>query len=252
MRLGRRVTDIVARFGITPPVAPSLVPIGGVYTSPLKLTQAYAAIKNNGLLPQVQFLIAAIGPKGNILGLPRRVEERRVMSSATARAVLQDLRGPVRRGTGHLANSVHALVYGKTGTSSRIMDALFVGLTEDYVGSFWLGYDRPRPMPGIVGGGTPAKAFSELTDYYYVKLAQNRYIESRHEFTDPLKRWKRLADETQFMKVAAVFGTILLTYLAVGNLRRRRRGVVASSTFVTSVPQVPAPLFEAGQGAPER
>ncbi len=95
------------------------------------------------------------------------------MSSATASSVLQALRGPVKRGTARGANSAHALVYGKTGTSSRNEDALFVGLTQDFVGSIWLGHDRPAPMPGVHGGGMPAKSFSKLTDFYYVRLAQD-------------------------------------------------------------------------------
>ena len=70
MLLGPRVTEIVKRFGIAPPNAPSLVPIGGVQTSPMKLAQAYAALENDGMLPQVRFLIAAIGPRGNALGVP--------------------------------------------------------------------------------------------------------------------------------------------------------------------------------------
>jgi hypothetical protein len=69
MLLGPRVIEIVKRFGITPPNAPSLVPIGGVQTSPMKLAQAYASLENDGMLPQIRFLIAAIGPRGNIVGM---------------------------------------------------------------------------------------------------------------------------------------------------------------------------------------
>ena len=36
-----------------------------------------------------------------------------------------------------MPHSLHAMVYGKTGTSSRNEDALFVGLTEDFIGSLW-------------------------------------------------------------------------------------------------------------------
>ena len=131
------------------------------------------------MLPQIRFLRAAIGPRGNIVGLPVRKDGPRVMSSATASSVLQALRGPVKRGTARSANSSHALVYGKTGTSSRNEDALFVGLTQDFVGSIWLGHDRPAPMPGVHGGGMPAKSFSKLTDFYYVRLAQARYADKR-------------------------------------------------------------------------
>ena len=51
------------------------------------------------MLPQIRFLRAAIGPRGNIVGLPVRKDGPRVMSSATASSVLQALRGPVKRGT---------------------------------------------------------------------------------------------------------------------------------------------------------
>jgi penicillin-binding protein 1A len=161
MLLGPKVIQIIKRFDITPPNAASLVPIGGVHTLPMKLAQAYAALENVGRLPQIGFLIAAIGPRGNIVGQPSRKDGPRVMSSATASVVLQALRGPVKRGTARVANSVHALVYGKTGTSSHNEDALFVGLTEDFVGSIWLGHDRPAPMPGIHDGGAPAKTLRE-------------------------------------------------------------------------------------------
>ncbi|GAG38745.1 unnamed protein product, partial [marine sediment metagenome] len=153
MWLGPKLTDIVARFDMGPPVSPALVPIGGVQTSPMKLARSYAALKNDGVLPQVRYLATAIGPKGNILGIVQAKLQPRVMSRATALAILDDLRGPVKRGTARAANSIHALVYGKTGTSSRNEDALFVGLTERFAGSLWLGYDLPQPMPGEHGGG---------------------------------------------------------------------------------------------------
>jgi len=73
----------------------------------------------------------------------------------------------------------------------RDKDALFVGLTEGFVGSIWLGYDRPSPMPGIHGGGTPAKAFSKLTDFYYLRLAQTRFAESE-EMASSASPWGKL------------------------------------------------------------
>ena len=102
MRLGQRLNDIVKRFEIAPPGTPALVPIGGIQTSPMKLTQAYGALENDGILPQVRFLVAVIGTKGNVIGLPPIKEMPRVMSPRTASAVLQDLRGPVKQRHGAL------------------------------------------------------------------------------------------------------------------------------------------------------
>lgn len=225
MRLGPRVLEIVRRFGITPPNAPSLVPIGGVQTSPMKLAQAYAALENDGKLPQVRFLIAAIGPRGNILGLPATKQGPRVMSRVTAAAVLQGLRGPVKRGTARVANSVHALVYGKTGTSSRNEDALFVGLTQDFVGSIWLGHDRPSPMPGIHGGGMPARTFSKLTDFYYVRLARTRFTEAG---ASPWGRLRAFASRQPGITALTALGSLLMTFLLIPALFRTRRRPVRS------------------------
>ena len=224
MLLGPRVTDIVKRFGITPPNAPSLVPIGGVQTSPMKLAQAYASVENDGKLPQIRFLIAAIGPTGNIVDLPVAKDGPRVMSPATASSVLQAFRGPVKRGTARAANSPHALVYGKTGTSSRNEDALFVGLTEGFVGSIWLGYDRPQPMPGIHGGGTPAKAFSKLTDFYYVRLAQARFAEEE-EMASRASPWGKLrlfAARQPGIIAMTMLGSLVMLFFLLPALFRRR------------------------------
>ncbi len=207
MRFGERLKAIVKRFGIDPPDAPALVPIGGIHTSPMKLTQAYAALDNDGLLPQVRFLVAVIGAKGNLLGVPPIKEMPRVMSPKVAATVLQDLRGPVRSGTARSANSVHALVYGKTGTSSRNEDALFVGLTRDFVGSFWLGYDRPAPMPGAHGGGEPAKAFAAITNFHYLKLARAELIAKR-EPKDEWSKFRKIAPPEP-LRSALVFGAML-------------------------------------------
>ena len=228
MLLGPRVIDIVRRFDIAPPNAPSLVPIGGVQTSPMKLAQAYAALENGGVLPKVRFLSAVIGPRGNLVGRPARKEGPRVMSSSTASTVLQALRGPVKRGTARGANSAHALVYGKTGTSSRNEDALFVGLTQDFVGSIWLGHDRPQPMPGVHGGGTPAKAFSKMTDFYYVRQAQTRLTESE-ALVARGSPWVKLkvfaARQPGTIAMIALGSLVTLCFVLPALFRRRERPV---------------------------
>jgi penicillin-binding protein 1A len=187
----------------------------------MKLARAYATLRNGGVLPEVRYVQAAIGPKGNILGIPAARPERRAMARATASAVLQDLRGPVKRGTARAANSVHALVYGKTGTSSRNVDALFVGLTQDFVGSFWLGHDRPAPMPGVHGGGAPARAFSKLTDFYYVRLAQARFARQQQEIAEG--DWGRIAPRKHTVHKIAILGSMLTSCFLLTALFRRRK-----------------------------
>jgi penicillin-binding protein 1A len=224
MRLGQRLEEIVKRFDLRPAGSPALVPLGGVHTSPMKLTQVYATLQNRGAMPQVRFLGAAIGLRGNVIGIPAAREEHRAMSAATALAVLQDLRGPVKRGTARAASSVHALVYGKTGTSSRNIDAVFVGLTQDFAGSVWLGYDRPAPMPGVHGGGSPAKAFANLTDFYYVRREQQRFVSSRQASQkDAWGEWKKLAPSEHAIAKLTILGSMLTSCLLLTALLRRRK-----------------------------
>ena len=245
MRLGQRLNDIVKRFEIAPPGPPALVPIGGVQTSPMKLTRVYGALENDGILPQVRFLVAVVGAKGNVIGMPPIKHAQRVMSPRTASAVLQDLRGPVRQGTARSANSVHALVYGKTGTSSRNEDALFVGLTRDFVGSFWLGYDRPAPMPGVHGGGEPAKAFAALTDFHYLRLARAEFIAKR-EPKDAWREWRRIAPPEP-LRSALVFGAVVTMCLL---LARKPQHVDARSAAPLQADPEPRPVPESGAPPP--
>jgi penicillin-binding protein 1A len=233
-RFGQRLNDIVKRFDIAPPATPALVPIGGVQTSPMKLTQAYGALENDGILPQIRFLAAAVGPKGNVLGVPPAKEGIRVMSPRTAASVLRDLRGPVKRGTARAANSMHALVYGKTGTSSRNEDALFVGLTRDFVGSFWLGYDRPSPMPGVHGGGEPARAFAAMTDTYYLALTRAERLE-RAERRDEWAELRRLAPAEPLRSVL-VFGSLLAMCLFLTGKRQGTAGAHSAAPPPESAP----------------
>jgi penicillin-binding protein 1A len=243
MWLGQELNHIVQRFGLEPAGSPALVPLGGLHTSPMKLSQIYATLLNRGAIPQVRFLSAAIGARGNIIGVPPVREERRAMSPATAAAVLQDLRGPVKRGTARAANSVHALVYGKTGTSSHNRDAVFVGLTQDFVGSLWVGNDRPAPMPGMHGGGAPAKAFAKLTDFYYVRAAQARFVSDR-EAARSGEGWRKLAPKEQTVAKLTVIGTMLLSGLFLAALFRGRSAPASARApalphFVSDAPCPP-------------
>ncbi|HXV29355.1 MAG TPA: penicillin-binding transpeptidase domain-containing protein, partial [Sinorhizobium sp.] len=224
IRLGPRLGEIIARFELGAPTSASLVPLGGINTSPMKLTRAYASLRNGGLLPEPRFLIAAIGPKGEVIGLPAPKPERRAMSPKAASTILNALRGPVRHGTARAANSIHALVYGKTGTSSRNMDALFVGLTQDFAGTLWLGHDRPAPMQGMHGGGAPARTFAKLTDFYYLRLAQARFTRDKQEAADG--DWgeiKGLAPREPVTRKLAVLGSMLMSSILLALLFRRRK-----------------------------
>ena len=119
LALGPKLTDIVARFEVGEPVSPALVPIGGVQTSPMKLARSYAALKNQGA-PAANALSGCL-PSGReeICSASPRTEPqpaRHVQGRPGARRPRRFARAGETRHGAAAANSVHALVYGKTGT----------------------------------------------------------------------------------------------------------------------------------------
>jgi penicillin-binding protein 1A len=164
--LGDKLTRVVDRFDLKAPDAPVLVPLGGIEATPLMLARSYAAVANEGGLPRVRAVIASLSHAGSVLYAPEPYAER-VMSERTAQAMMRALRDPVRFGTARHAASKYAAVYGKTGTTNGDHDALFVGMTKDFVGAFWVGNDDNTGMRGVAGSGAPARAFAWVTDGYY-------------------------------------------------------------------------------------
>jgi hypothetical protein len=83
-------------------------------------------------------------------------------------------------------------------------------------------------MPGIHGGGTPAKAFSKLTDFYYVRLAQVRLAESE-EIAAGGSPWGKLkifaARQPGIIAMIALGSLVTLCFVLPALFRRRERPV---------------------------
>jgi penicillin-binding protein 1A len=52
--------------------------------------------------------------------------------------------------------------FGKTGTTQDSRDALFVGFAGDLVVGVWVGNDDNSPLPGVTGGGLPARMWRDF------------------------------------------------------------------------------------------
>jgi penicillin-binding protein 1A len=52
--------------------------------------------------------------------------------------------------------------FGKTGTTQDARDAIFVGFAGDLVVGVWVGRDDNKPMPGLAGGGAPARVWRDF------------------------------------------------------------------------------------------
>jgi penicillin-binding protein 1A len=79
------------------------------------------------------------------------------------RAMLLDLlSATVDSGTARNA-ALNVPTYGKTGTSQDNRDALFVGFAGGLVTAVWVGRDDNGPLPGMAGGGLPARIWRNFT-----------------------------------------------------------------------------------------
>jgi penicillin-binding protein 1A len=160
-QVGRKAVIQAARdLGITSPLAdaPSLA-LGTSGVTLLELTSAYAAVAGNnlpvrayGLPKERQGWIATLWNR------PRRLGGRE-------RDMLLDLlSATVERGTGRNAQlAVDA--FGKTGTTQDARDAIFVGFAGDLVVGVWVGRDDNEPIPGLAGGGVPARVWRDFMSH---------------------------------------------------------------------------------------
>ena len=78
--------------------------------------------------------------------------------------------------TGRAANIAKA-VAGKTGTTDDYHDAWFMGYTPDIVTGVWLGNDDNTKLPGITGGGLPAKVWAD-----YMRIAITNFADSVFDY----------------------------------------------------------------------
>jgi penicillin-binding protein 1A len=157
-QVGRKAVIQAARdLGVVSPLAdhPSLA-LGTSGTTLLELTSAYAAVAGNRLPVRAYGLPKE--PQGFLSSLWNRPKR---LSGRQREMLLDLLSGVVERGTGRGARlAVDA--YGKTGTTQDARDAIFVGFAGDLVVGVWIGRDDNKPMPGLAGGGAPARVWRDF------------------------------------------------------------------------------------------
>ncbi len=139
-------------LGITTPLAADAsMALGTSGVGLVELDAAYAAVAGG------RYPVRPTGlpdPPQSWLGW---LTDRRHRLSGGERAMLLDLlSATVRQGTGRAAR-LSTPVYGKTGTSQDSRDALFVGFADGIVTAVWIGRDDNAPVPGVAGGGAPAR-----------------------------------------------------------------------------------------------
>ncbi|MDZ4137078.1 MAG: penicillin-binding transpeptidase domain-containing protein, partial [Paracoccaceae bacterium] len=176
------VAEYAERFGVYNRMGQFLAnALGSEETTLFKMVAAYAMFANGGerveptLVDRVQdrrgttvyrhdqricedCQLASLNPGD----LPRIVSKRdRVMDAVTAYQLTSMLQGVVQRGTARGIN-LPVPIAGKTGTTNDSRDVWFIGYSSNIVAGCYIGYDQPRSMGGVSGGGTCGPVFQSF------------------------------------------------------------------------------------------
>ena len=132
--------QMVRRFGITNPMAPSLPSaLGASEVSLIEMTAAYSAFPNKGIRMMPHLIRKVYNRDGSLLEQYGN-QSSKVTSEYVALTMVQMMRGVCSGGgTAAAASAGGNPLGGKTGTVNDHTDVWFIGYTPTYVTGIWMG-----------------------------------------------------------------------------------------------------------------
>ena len=145
--------QMVRRFGITNPMAPSLPSaLGASEASLLEMTSAYSVFPNKGVRVTPHLIRKVYSRDGTLLEEWKNTSSK-VTSEYVALTMVEMMRGVTAAGgTGPGAAAGGHPVAGKTGTVNDHTDVWFIGYTPTYATGVWMG--NPQRKENLGGGMT--------------------------------------------------------------------------------------------------
>ncbi len=148
--------QMVRRFGISNPMAPSLPSaLGASEASLLEMTAAYSAFPNKGIRMAPHLIRKVYNRDGSLLEEFEGTSSK-VTNEYVALTMVQMMRGVTAGGgTAPGANAAGHQLAGKTGTVNAHTDVWFVGYTPTYATGVWMGNPIRKESLGsrMTGGG---------------------------------------------------------------------------------------------------
>lgn len=156
------VAETARRFGISTPVSrfPAMA-LGSSEVTLFDMTQAYATVATGGTEHRAFAITRVTTSDGTILYERDGGQTRVVVAPVIAARLTDVMATAVERGTGRAAR-LDRPVAGKTGTTSDSKDGWFIGFTPGLTAGVWIGRDDARRIPGLGGGGAPARVFASF------------------------------------------------------------------------------------------
>jgi penicillin-binding protein 1A len=142
-----KAIEYARKFGITSPNLPPYLPLalGAGEVTLMEMTSAFTVFPNDGvrIFPR---LIKTVTDYEGAAKEENLVQVREVVSQATARAMVELLRGVVEVGTAQQAKALKRPVAGKTGTTNDYTDAWFIGFAPKLTCGIWVGLDQKKTL----------------------------------------------------------------------------------------------------------
>jgi len=157
-----KVVEAAMRMGISSPLqaVPSIA-LGTQEVSLLELTAAYAPFANGGVGVIANVITRIETPDGKVLYDATPAGPGQVIAPNIVAEMNDMLHAAVEIGTGKRAQLNGWPMAGKTGTSQKARDALFVGYTSRMVTGVWLGNDDDVAT-NLSGGNVPVEIWSQF------------------------------------------------------------------------------------------
>lgn len=147
--------QMVRRFGITNPMAPSLPSaLGASEGSLIEMVSAYSTFPNKGVRVAPHLIRKVMSRDGSLLEEWKETTSK-VTSEYVALTMVEMMQGVTRGGgTAPGANAAGQPLAGKTGTVNDHTDVWFIGYTPTYVTGVWMGNPQKKTNLGnsMTGG----------------------------------------------------------------------------------------------------
>lgn len=139
--------EYARKFGITSPNLTPYLPLalGSAEVTLMEMTSAFTVFPNDGVRIMPRLIVRVTDYSGAVKE-ENLVEVKEVVSQATARSMVELLRGVVDMGTAQQAKVLKRPVAGKTGTTNDFTDAWFVGFTPSVTCGVWIGLDQKKTL----------------------------------------------------------------------------------------------------------
>ncbi|MBV9243106.1 MAG: PBP1A family penicillin-binding protein, partial [Acidobacteria bacterium] len=161
--------QMVRRFGITNPMAPSLPSaLGASEVSLLEMVAAYSTFPNKGIRMQPHLIRKVYNRDGSLLEEYDGASSK-VISEYVALTMVQMMRGVTGPGgTAAAAQAAGHPLAGKTGTVNDHTDVWFLGYTPTYVTGIWMGNPLKKENLGnsMTGGHGALPYFNDFMNVF--------------------------------------------------------------------------------------